>query len=191
MVAGNFLCSAAVPLFWFTDLQAKLGQPTTVVAVRPIAFHAHIWAGNASVRPPRSVWVSPLEALLPIYLPVQTVSNSVWSFGSARWRCPYTKQPVISKENITGGGRTSLEAWNNSTTGGRTSHEAWDNIADSTSITHIIWPFRWLSSNNDRYLSAKKYLAIHVILGLRGITRVNKFHKCKPSGLPVYVTFIR
>jgi hypothetical protein len=28
------------------------GQPTTVVAVGPTAFHVHIWAGNASVRPP-------------------------------------------------------------------------------------------------------------------------------------------
>jgi hypothetical protein len=64
------------------------GQPTTVVAVRPTAFHVHIWTGNASVRPPRSICVGPLEALLPIYLSAWTVSDSGWSFGSARWRCP-------------------------------------------------------------------------------------------------------
>jgi hypothetical protein len=56
------------------------GQPTTVVVVRPTAFYAHIWAGNASVRPLQSVWVSPLEALLPIYLSVRMCLDglSVW-----------------------------------------------------------------------------------------------------------------
>jgi hypothetical protein len=65
------------------------GQPTTVVAVRPTAFDVHIWVGNASVRPPQSVWVGPLKTLLPIYLSARTVSDSGWSFGSfgsVRWK---------------------------------------------------------------------------------------------------------
>jgi hypothetical protein len=52
------------------------GQPTTVVAVRPTAFHAHIWAGNASVHSPQSVWVGPLKTLSLFFYPHEHIQTA-------------------------------------------------------------------------------------------------------------------
>jgi hypothetical protein len=49
MVTDNFLYSAAMAFFWFTDMRAKQGQVWT-------ANH-QIWDENKSVRFPLSVWI--------------------------------------------------------------------------------------------------------------------------------------
>lgn len=56
--------------------------------------------------------------------------------------------------------------------------------SDSSSAAHFLWPLSRLSSKNNSYLPTKENLAIHVILGFRGIIRVNKLHKGKSSRLP-------
>lgn len=63
-------------------------------------------------------------------------------------------------------------------------------IPDSSSAAHFLWPLSRLSSKNNSYLPTKENLAIHVILGFRGIIRVNKLHKGKSSRLPANVDFI-
>jgi hypothetical protein len=85
MVAENFLCSAVVTFFGSlicgpsTD---KRGHPNTVFVVCPIAFHAHIWVENVSVRPPLSVWVRPLGWLfLQIHVRVDRFERDVCLVG--------------------------------------------------------------------------------------------------------------
>jgi hypothetical protein len=70
MVAVNFLCSAAIALFWFIDMRASHGRARTANhhgRYPPEHISRHIWVGNASVHPALSIWVGPLETLLPIF----------------------------------------------------------------------------------------------------------------------------
>jgi hypothetical protein len=60
-IVGNFLYSAAVAFFWFSDMRAMRGYAWT---------------------PLQSVWVGPSEDFLSIYLSMWTYS--VYLFGSAR-----------------------------------------------------------------------------------------------------------
>jgi hypothetical protein len=66
MVADNFLCSAAVTLFWFTSMQAQREHERTE------KHHGHCLSDtisrshmgrDTSLRPPLSVWVAPLGRL--------------------------------------------------------------------------------------------------------------------------------
>jgi hypothetical protein len=57
--------------------------------VRADPVLSYIWTGNGLVLSRLSVWIGPLQSLLPIFLSVQTHLDMRCLFGSARWRCPY------------------------------------------------------------------------------------------------------
>jgi hypothetical protein len=98
MVADNFLCSAAVALFWFTNLRARLGHAWTTIhrGRYPPDRISRPYMSRKCVGPASTVYLHRSVENTFTHLFIRTCSDSGWSFGSTDWKCPQVYLGIFS-----------------------------------------------------------------------------------------------